>query len=52
MIEDMPFDDGIFDVAISNCVLNLMSDKLKGYKEINRVLKKGGKLIVSDIALK
>ncbi|MFH1188188.1 MAG: arsenite methyltransferase [bacterium] len=50
-IEKLPIDDDIIDVAISNCVINLVKDKLKVFKEVYRVLKKGGKMYVSDIVL-
>ena len=41
-IEDMPFNEKMFDVVISNCVLNLVPDKTKAFSEIFRVLKPGG----------
>ena len=51
-IEAIPLPDNSFDVVISNCVLNLVPDKHKGFSEIKRVLKGGGHFCVSDIVLK
>jgi len=50
-IEELPFKKESFDVVISNCVINLAPDKLKVFKEAYRVLKKNGKMYVSDIVL-
>jgi arsenite methyltransferase len=48
-IEDMPVESASIDRVISNCVINLVPDKRKAFSEIYRVLKPGGKFIVSDI---
>jgi arsenite methyltransferase len=48
-IEKMPVTANKADVIISNCVLNLVPDKVKAFKEIYRVLKPGGHFSVSDI---
>ncbi len=48
-IEDMPLPDASVDVAISNCVLNLVPDKAQAFAEMHRVLRPGGHFCVSDI---
>lgn len=51
-IEDsIPVEDNSVDVAISNCVINLATDKVKTFKEIYRILKKdgNGRMIISDL---
>lgn len=50
-IENLPAKDNSIDVIISNCVINLAPDKSKVFSESYRVLKKGGKMFVSDIVL-
>ncbi len=51
-IEQMPLKDNLADVVVSNCVLNLVSDKRKAFSEIYRILKPGAHFCVSDIVIR
>ena len=47
--ERIPLADNTADVVISNCVINLTTDKTRAFSEVRRVLKKGGRMVISDL---
>ena len=51
-IEYLPIGDNYLDLLISNCVINLSTDKKQVYSEIYRILKPNGRISISDILLK
>jgi SAM-dependent methyltransferase len=50
-LEKLPFEDGFFDLVISNGVLNLVPDKRAAFQEIVRVLQSGGALVSADLLI-
>jgi SAM-dependent methyltransferase len=49
ILDQLPLEDGSVDLLVSNCVLNLATDKAKVFKEIHRVLRQGGRAVISDV---
>ncbi|MDR3781844.1 MAG: arsenite methyltransferase [Candidatus Nitrosotalea sp.] len=47
--KNIPVNDDIIDAVISNCVINLTSDKTSAFKEVYRILRKGGRMVISDL---
>jgi arsenite methyltransferase len=47
--KNIPVNDETIDAVISNCVINLTADKTSAFKEVYRILRKGGRMVISDL---
>lgn len=47
--KEIPVETNSVDAVISNCVINLTTDKLAAFKEVHRILKTGGRMVISDL---
>ncbi len=47
--KNIPVDDNTIDAVISNCVINLTTDKTSAFRQVHRILKKGGRMVISDL---
>lgn len=50
-IEDIPLEEGVADVVVSNCVMNLVPDKEKAFSETYRIIRPGGHFSISDVVI-
>ena len=47
--KNIPVDDCTIDAVISNCVINLTTDKTSAFREVHRILREGGRMVISDL---
>jgi arsenite methyltransferase len=47
--KNIPVDNNTVDAVISNCVINLTADKTSAFREVHRILRKGGRMVISDL---